>query len=293
MKKINLYFKMLRVNQWIKNLLVFIPVFIFPSEIDVKTLYALFITFALFCCSASFIYIINDWTDRKLDAQNKFKKYRPFANNDLFLKDGLIGFLFLFVVFIYLFSEIYKISPEVCILVIAYLIQSLLYNFVLKNISLIEIFIVSTGYSYRFAAGGLSIYLLPSMWILITIFLASLFIVAQKRLADRTGVENEVMLRSSIKAYSNKFLNLLTIISSISAIISYILFTLSSYAQLRFQNPYLPISSIFIIYSTFRYLHISTVSTKAHDPINLIISDNRLRICIAFYFLFVIFTNTL
>jgi len=153
--------------------------------------------------------------------------------------------------------------------------------------------IVSTGYSYRALAGGLSVYLLPSSWMLLTIFLASIFIIAQKRLSDVLSVENQTMLRPSAKVYSNEYLNLITGIAAGSAIISYILFTLSDYAQVKFQNPYLPISSIFLIYATLRYLQIAMSSSKAHDPINLIIHDKHMTTFVLSCFIFIIITNYL
>ena len=292
MINLSLYLKMLRIRQWLKNLLVFLPAFIFPSEINALNFYSLFITFGLFCCSASLVYIVNDWTDRKADALNKNKKNRPFASNELKLRDAVIGFSFLGIIFLFLTVEMYKISPYVCLLVSFYLIQSFLYSFFLKNITLLEMLIVSTGYSYRALAGGLSINLLPSTWMLLTIFLASLFMISQKRLSDKNSIEDVNMLRPSIKAYTDEFLNLITAISAGSAIISYILFTLSEYAQIKFQNPYLPISSIFIIYSTFRYLQVSLSSLNANDPVELIIKDNHIKACILLCFVFIIITNS-
>ena len=239
------------------------------------------------------VYIINDWVDRKSDALNKNKKNRPFANKDLNFKDAALGTFFLLTIFLILFSQTYQISPGVCLLVVIYLIQGFLYSFYLKNISLIEMLLVSTGYSYRAFAGGLGIYLLPSSWMLITIFLASIFMVALKRLADKQSVLDQNTLRLSTKSYSEKFLYIVASISAGSAIISYILFTLSDYAQLKFENPYLPLSSIFIIYSTFRYLQVAIDSKEAHDPINLIIKDNHMKICILLFFIFIVVSNAI
>lgn len=283
---------MIRLKQWVKNFLVFFPLLIFPHEINLENFNILIITFLLFCCSSSLVYIVNDWLDKDADSVNKNKKHRPFANKDLSFNDAIIGFIFLFIIFIFLFLKIYETSFDVCILISIYLIQNFLYSFYLKNITLLEMLIVSTGYSYRALAGGLSLSLVPSSWMLLTIFLASIFIVAQKRISDRMNVKKQTLLRPSTKVYSNNFLNLITSIAAGSAIISYILFTLSDYAQLKFQNPYLPISSIFIIYATLRYIQISMSSLKAHDPINLIFRDKHMQICILAYFIFIIFTNS-
>jgi decaprenyl-phosphate phosphoribosyltransferase len=293
MRKSLLYLKMFRIKQWTKNLLIFLPAFISPYEIGMQSFFVLIMTFGLFCCSASIIYIVNDWTDRELDAIHKNKKHRPFASKELTLQDALIGLLLLSVIFIYLCLEISKVSLGVSVLIIIYLIQSILYSYFLKNVTLVEMLIVSTGYSYRVLAGGLSINLLPSTWMLLTIFLASLFMIAQKRLSDKSCAESQNQLRASINAYPEAFLTSVTSISAAAAIISYILFTLSDYAQVKFQNPYLPISSIFIIYATFRYLQVAIASSKAHDPIQLIIQDRHLNACVFFCLLFIIITNSI
>ena len=81
--------------------------------------------------------------------------------------------------------------------------------------------------------------------------------VAQKRLSDIVSATDKSELRASVRAYPDGFLNLITAISASAAILSFILFTLSDYAQAKFHNPYLPISSIFIIYATFRYLQVA------------------------------------
>ena len=68
MMTLSLYLKMLRTKQWLKNLLVFLPIMMFPEYISVKSVHSLFITFTLFSVSASMDYIVNDRTDRYADA---------------------------------------------------------------------------------------------------------------------------------------------------------------------------------------------------------------------------------
>ena len=68
-------FKMLRVNQWLKNLLIFIPLIIETNLINSSNLFVSLLAF-LFSFSASFIYIVNDWIDRKEDSYHPEKKFR-------------------------------------------------------------------------------------------------------------------------------------------------------------------------------------------------------------------------
>ena len=66
-------FKMLRVNQWLKNLLIFIPLIIETNLINSSNLFVSLLAFFLFSFSASFIYIVNDWIDRKEDSHHPEK----------------------------------------------------------------------------------------------------------------------------------------------------------------------------------------------------------------------------
>ena len=151
--------------------------------------------------------------------------------------------------------------------------------------------IVSTGYSHRALAGGLSVDLLPSIWMLVTIFLASIFIVAQKRLADIKTAEALGNLRQSIQLYPKSFLTLVTGVSASAAIVSFMLFTLSDYAKDKFSNQYLPFMSIFVIYASLRYIQVAMNSSSGHDPIRLILTDRHLKACMVLSLLFIIITN--
>ncbi|WP_445781230.1 UbiA prenyltransferase family protein [Shewanella sp.] len=291
MKSLATYLKMLRTKQWLKNTLVFLPIIIFPSSISLNSVFSLITTFTLFCVSASLVYLVNDWSDRVADSKHHTKKLRPFASGELGYLDALVSFVILAALFILLCIKLFESSPLLVLLMLIYLAQSFLYSFYLKNVTLLEMLIVSTGYSYRALAGGLSVDLLPSMWILVTIFLASIFMVAQKRLADIATAESLVNLRNSIQLYPKGFLTLVTGVSASAAIVSFMLFTLSDYAEDEFSNQYLPFMSLFIIYGTFRYIQVTMSSSSGHDPIKLILNDWHLKICMVLSLLFLIITN--
>ena len=151
--------------------------------------------------------------------------------------------------------------------------------------------IVSTGYAYRALAGGLAVDLPPSSWMLTTIFLASIYMVAFKRLADMADAEAAGNKRWSFNEYSSEFLLMIAAISASASLVSYLLFTFSGYAQEKFSNQYMPLSSLFVIYAVFRYTQIAVRSTLGGDPIRLIFRDPQLRTCIFVCVLFLSVTN--
>ena len=292
MKKLRLYAAMFRVEQWGKNLLVFLPLVLFPN-ISTSDAGLVILVFMAFCFCSSTIYIVNDWTDRSADAMHPTKKFRPFASQELQAQDAALGFVLAsfsagFLLW-YLSSEVMAVT----LLLGFYVLQSLVYSYWLKNVTLLEMMIVSTGYSYRALAGGLAVGLPTSTWILATIFLASVFMVALKRMADITACENPEALRRSFRTYTPQFLSGVANVSASAAVVSYLLFTLSGYAQTKFDNPYLPLSAIFIVYAVFRYTQVALVTGLGGNPIKLITRDKHLRVCVALCVAFLFVSNAL
>lgn len=280
---------MFRIKQWLKNLLVFFPIIIVPFETSISSLVSLLSTFFLFSFLASIIYIINDWTDRFEDAMHPEKKIRPFASKKLNGVHAFVGIVILTSMVITLIFcnnfSIYFLS-----LLMIYFIQNLAYNFYLKDVSIIEFLSVSSGYPYRVLGGGLAVGLIPSYWILITIFLAAVFVIALKRKHDIKAFHKDA-LRKSFKTYPAEFFDKVSSLSASAVIVSYLLFTLSDYAQEKFFNPLLPLSSLPLIYCIFRYLQISENQITSHDPVSIITQDMGLKLGILITILFICISN--
>ena len=120
-------FKMLRVNQWLKNLLIFIPLIIETNLINSSNLFVSLLAFFLFSFSASFIYIVNDWIDRKEDSHHPEKKFRPFASGDLKAFHAVSSLIFIAILIICSLAYIKNFYLNVIIAL--YILQSLSYTF--------------------------------------------------------------------------------------------------------------------------------------------------------------------
>lgn len=281
---------MLRVKQWLKNLLVFFPIIVVPFELTIFMLIDLISTFFLFSFISSIIYIANDWADKHADAKHPEKKIRPFASGKLSGIYAITGIFFLCLSIIILVS-INNFSVYLLSLLLIYFIQNLAYNFFLKEVSIIEFLSVSSGYPYRVLGGGLAVGLIPSYWILITIFLAAIFVISLKRKHDIKLLLDKDSLRQSFKSYSLAFFDKIISISASAVVVSYLLFTLSDYAKEKFVNPLLPISSLPLIYCILRYLQISENQKTSHDPVSIITKDIGLKVGIIITVVFVCISN--
>ena len=108
----------------------------------------------MFCATAGFGYILNDWLDRERDANHPQKCRRPIPAGELKGKDLLLLVaLLIFAIFFFFFYFLPDINLSICLL--AYLILTLAYSFGLKNIACFEIYLIATFFVIRVLAGGL------------------------------------------------------------------------------------------------------------------------------------------
>jgi 4-hydroxybenzoate polyprenyltransferase/phosphoserine phosphatase len=157
------YLSALRPEHWLKNLLVFVPVFashLFLSPLLLgKTLAA----FAAFCCCASAGYLLNDLLDLQADRRHPQKRLRPFASGRLPLTYALVMAPCLVVLGCALAG---LLSPLVLGTLLFYFALTLAYSLRLKRVALLDILVLASLYTLRIVAGTAAIALWPSVWLL-------------------------------------------------------------------------------------------------------------------------------
>jgi 4-hydroxybenzoate polyprenyltransferase len=263
--------KLIRVKQWVKNLFVFIPSFFAGRLFDLVQLQYLALGALAFSFVASSIYIVNDYQDRHLDRLHPKKKFRPIASGEvngvtawilvvIFSLSGLLIAGMLNMVFLYI--------------LISYFVLNLGYSFGLKNIPILDLFIVATGFLLRVYSGGVIANLEITHWLSLMILLLSLFLIIAKRRDDmviqkRTGE----IVRKSSQAYNLQFINsCLSLISAVT-IVAYMMYTVSPEVTKRFESNYLFITTIFVIAGIMRYLQITFVEKKSGSPTTVLLKD--------------------
>ena len=157
------YLAALRPEHWLKNLLVFVPLFaahLFFSPVPVATA---LVAFAAFCCCASAGYLINDLLDLQADRRHPQKRRRPFASGRLPLSYGLLMAPVL-LAFGGLLAGM--LSPFVLATVVLYVGLTLSYSLWLKRVALLDILILASLYTLRIVGGAAAIAVWPSVWLL-------------------------------------------------------------------------------------------------------------------------------
>ena len=157
-------FAALRVSQWVKNLLVFVPL-VMAHEIQNGTrLFAACATFAVFSLLASGIYIVNDLFDIESDRQHPRKKHRPLAAGDLSIPSAL-GIAASLLAGALAIATLTLPMPAMAAIVF-YACVAFSYSYRLKQFVVSDVLVLASLYVVRVIAGGLAVQVALSHWLL-------------------------------------------------------------------------------------------------------------------------------
>ncbi|MEI9956286.1 MAG: UbiA family prenyltransferase [Ferruginibacter sp.] len=278
LKKIQNFLLLLRVEQWLKNLLVFSPVF-FAAQIENPSyLLKLILIFISFSLVASSVYIINDLNDIEKDKLHPEKMHRAIASGKIKSSEAKIWFCILMPVGLLL---AYLESVYSFYFVFAYLIINILYSTVLKNVALVDLIVVSSGFILRILAGGFAVSIILSNWLILITFLLSVFILFAKRRDDLTIKQKSGNhMRSSLKGYNFEFVNAGILISATVLVVAYIMYTLSADVLSRPNGRYVYFTSFIVFIGVLRYLQLTFVFEKSGNPIKTLLKDKFLLLLI-------------
>ena len=155
--------KALRVHQWAKNVLVFIPVFASHQITDKMLLLQAGLAFLSFSFSASSVYILNDCLDLDSDRRHPRKKNRPFASGRLSIPFGILLALVCLLVGILL---AFLLPPLFLLVLAGYLVLTTGYSLYLKQFVLMDVIVLAQLYTMRLYGGGAATGVVPSHWLL-------------------------------------------------------------------------------------------------------------------------------
>jgi len=275
-------FKLFRVHQYIKNLFIFMPLLFSFSFSDVSNNINTFIAFALFSLLASSIYIFNDLMDIEEDKAHPIKKNRPLASGKVTKQTAQ---LLIILISFFVLSTALFINLNLFAVLFVYFILNIAYSLKLKHISILDIFIIATGFVLRLFAGSAVTGIELSMWIIIMTFLLAIFLALAKRrddvLLSLAGQET----RKNIDGYNLEFINASIVLMAGVVIVSYVQYTISPEVIARLGTEYLYLTSFFVILGVLRYMQITFVEQNSGSPTKVVIRDTFLKLTIMFWLL--------
>jgi 4-hydroxybenzoate polyprenyltransferase len=177
----------IRVHQWVKNLLLFVPVILDHKLFHGETMGKAGIGFAAFCCAASGGYILNDLLDLEADRRHATKRHRPFASGALPPALGVALIPILIIVAIWV-SWVF-LPPQFVAALVLYLVLTTAYSIYLKRIAVLDVLLLAGLYTLRVLAGVAAAHVRFSTWLLAFSMFLFLSLAFLKRYAEISGLE--------------------------------------------------------------------------------------------------------
>ena len=291
------YIKLLRVEQWVKNFFVFLPLFFSGNILNHELLLKSIFAFVVFSLAASCIYIINDYSDIESDRKHPEKSKRPLASGAISKKTALftLGFLLLanlaivFLGQVYFQQNMWKFSS----LILIYFGMNIAYTFHLKHVAIIDVSIIAVGFVLRVLAGGYASGIPTSQWAILLTFVLALVLAIGKRRGELINAQITGRTRKALDGYNVQFADIALSISVTLAIISYLMFTVQPDAQERFGSKIF-YTFIFVVFAFLRYLQQTLVYNKTESPTKIIYKDRYIQITVIIWmvtFLLMIYDN--
>jgi len=273
--------KSMRPGQWVKNTLIFAPLIFAHRVTDMAALFRVSTTFLLFCLLSGGVYLFNDIFDRYQDREHPLKKDRPIASGALSPAFAATsGALAVVLAVIGAFA----ISPHLAGVMVGYLCLNVAYSRVLKNIVIIDVMAIATGFLLRVVAGGAAIPVSVSFWLLLCTGLLALFLGFGKRRHELVLLEVDASShRPILREYSPYFLDQMISVVTTSTVVAYALYTISPDVIEKLGTGHLGLTIPFVLYGVFRYLYLIHQKQSGGDPTQAVLTDRPLLFTIVLW----------
>ena len=198
------YLACLRIPHYLKNLIVFLPLFFNKSICNGGLLLKTLGGFVVFCCLSSSIYIINDINDIDYDRLHEKKKNRSIASGEVEVRKAIVLAISL-VVSGFLVCFLIRTSWVDLIWPMLYFVINVIYSMGGKHIPIFDISILSAGYPIRLIYGGEICGISISRWLFLTVICISLFLGIGKRRGEYNREGN--ITRPVLEKYNQSWLD--------------------------------------------------------------------------------------
>lgn len=267
------YIKLARPHHWIKNFLVLLPLLCSGHVLEAERLLRGIWGFFAFSLMASAIYCINDVKDREKDQSNPAKCSRPVAAGVIPPAGALCfgGVLFLLSVLCGVFAA--GREPWGYVALGAYFLLNLAYSLGLKNVPLLDIAVLVSGFLLRMLYGGQVTEIVPSKWLCLTVVSASFYLGLGKR---RGELRNQsTIARSVLRYYSESFLDRSMYMCLSLAVMFYALWTMDALTVARVGSEGLIWTVPLVILICMKY-SLDVEGQSDGDPVEVLLGDKVL-----------------
>lgn len=265
---------LLRPTQWSKNAVLFAALIFSkhlfkPADVVLVTLGCL-----AFCLLASGAYVMNDLWDCDRDREHPLKSLRPLPSGRV--RRGTAVAMAVGLIVLGLGGTV-LLNRGFALLACLYFLLQLGYTFWLKEIVILDVMAIASGFVIRAVAGGVIIAVPVSPWLIICTFLLALFLGFSKRRHELILLEARATdHRASLKEYSPYFLDQMIAVVTASTVVSYAIYTVSPEVREKLGTDKLYLTVPFVLFGIFRYLYLVHQREEGGNPTQILLSDQPL-----------------
>lgn len=272
------YAKLMRISHYIKNLLIFAPLFFGGQTFYLQKFLRNVVMFFSFCALSSVVYIINDICDIEKDRNHPKKRNRPIASGAVSIKAAIVLACVLFLVAAA--CNCIFINWVATVLLLLYFVLNLGYSFGWKNIPMLDIAILVSGFMLRMICGSVVSEIPISNWLYLTVFVASMFFSLGKR-RNELQKHNDTT-RMVLKNYPVQFLDKGMTTCLTMTNIFYALWSMEKVATSASFDRYMVFTTPLVFFITMRYTMVIESSLDG-DPVDVLLHDKCLLIMCLVY----------
>ncbi len=261
------YVRLMRPKQWVKNGFVLTPL-LFAGYFHLLPISQALYATIMFCIASSSVYIFNDIVDRHNDALHPIKsRTRPIAAGLISVRQACY---FLILSLALLLTLGYWQSRELLVISI-YLLINIAYTLRLKQIPVVDIFIISSGFVLRVYTGAVALNAPVSPWMFITTLSLALFLASVKRRQEL--IDTDTKSRAVLDSYTQPLIESYALMAATSTLVFYSLFVVSSRQELMITIP-------FVMFGIYRYWYLVEVDGLGESPTDVLLTDLPLLLII-------------
>jgi len=274
--------RLIRPKHWMKNILVLTSLFFSSRLLELQALWVSFWGLLSFCVISSAIYVFNDLNDAEADRKHPVKCKRPIASGAVKPQAAWALFCILLGLAV-LFHFLSGFSLGGGIVLALYLVLNLLYSSGLKQVPLVDLVILVSGFLLRVVYGGLILEQPVSSWLLLTVIAGAFYLVMGKRRNELAAAgEKAEEIRGVLKYYSDRFLDKNMYVCLALTLVFYSLWTVDETVVARMGGNYAVWTVPLIIIIFFQY-NLDIESGTFGDPVDVLTSDKRLIVLVILY----------
>ena len=264
-------FRLMRPAQWAKNAVVFAALIFSKHLFDPEAVILVLSAFGAFCLIASGAYVMNDLRDCERDRQHPLKRLRPLPSGRVRrpVAVALSGALMIGGI-----AAALALDGSFASLAILYLALQVAYTYWVKEVVILDVMSIASGFVIRAGAGGVVIDVPVSPWLMICTFLLMLFVGFAKRRHELTLLEGRATdHRASLREYSPYFLDQMISVVTASTVVAYAIYTVSPEVREKLGTDNLYLTIPFVLFGIFRYLYLVHQRDEGGNPTQLLLND--------------------